>query len=318
MHIRCPVCDFTREVNLEKVPPTAEFATCPKCRHRFRFRALDLDEIAQDAVPPEPDPRHADVWDAVDSLQDRWREKNRQDDDGADENDAPENDSGEEDDFAPNHTHAVIPWENPQYLGYGQSFARTAFWAFFQPSTFFATLSTHPALLPAVAFYIIFGFIQHFFSVIWAYAATSMMREWLIEAMGENALAKMLETSLASAFEPATLLFVPFVLIIQIFFTAGMLHVLLRLMEGPNANFALTFKVVAYAAVGFGATALPLIGVFLGPVWHLAVLLIGCRSAFRLNWSKTIIAMSPLLVLSFLGAAMQYSQLATLLDQGFR
>lgn len=309
MQIRCPVCDFTREVNLEKVPPTAEFATCPKCRHRFRFRALDLDEITQDAAPPEPDPKHVDVWDAVDSLRDRWQEEARsQEGNGA----------GNEDEFASNQTHAAIPWESPQHLGYGQSFTRTAFWAFFQPSSFFSTLSIRPALLPALLFYIIFGFIQHFLSVIWAYAASSMMREWIVEAVGEGAFTKLLEGSLAAAFDPATLAFVPFVLTIQLFFTAAILNVLIRVMEGPSANFALTFKVVAYSAVGFAATAIPLAGVFLGPVWHLALLLVGCRSAFRMNWTRTLLAMSPLLILSILGAVMQYSQVSGLLDQTLR
>lgn len=38
MLIRCPECQFKREVDLTRIPPTAQLATCPKCKHKFRFR----------------------------------------------------------------------------------------------------------------------------------------------------------------------------------------------------------------------------------------------------------------------------------------
>jgi hypothetical protein len=41
MIIRCPHCDHTRTINTDKIPANAELATCPKCKNRFRFRALE-------------------------------------------------------------------------------------------------------------------------------------------------------------------------------------------------------------------------------------------------------------------------------------
>jgi len=38
MRITCPQCGFFRELPDNKVPVTSTMATCPKCRHRFRFR----------------------------------------------------------------------------------------------------------------------------------------------------------------------------------------------------------------------------------------------------------------------------------------
>lgn len=40
MVIRCPHCQFSRSITLDKIPATAEVATCPKCNQRFRFRTL--------------------------------------------------------------------------------------------------------------------------------------------------------------------------------------------------------------------------------------------------------------------------------------
>ena len=47
MLIRCPECFFTRQVNDGKVPVGSEYATCPKCKKRFRFRTLTPEELAE-------------------------------------------------------------------------------------------------------------------------------------------------------------------------------------------------------------------------------------------------------------------------------
>lgn len=38
MRITCPQCGFFRDIPDNKVPVTSTMATCPKCRHRFKFR----------------------------------------------------------------------------------------------------------------------------------------------------------------------------------------------------------------------------------------------------------------------------------------
>lgn len=40
MLISCPECKFEREINPDSVPATAVMATCPHCRHRFKFREV--------------------------------------------------------------------------------------------------------------------------------------------------------------------------------------------------------------------------------------------------------------------------------------
>lgn len=38
MLIQCPKCGFSRDVPEDKLPATASVATCPKCKHKFKFR----------------------------------------------------------------------------------------------------------------------------------------------------------------------------------------------------------------------------------------------------------------------------------------
>lgn len=111
MIIRCPQCEHSRSITESKIPATAELATCPRCKHRFRFRTLHLPDALQEegAAPdadahqersagqrrgkryPEADfpmpevhrPQSAfresaeqsgtDIWDAVDALHQRWQ-----------------------------------------------------------------------------------------------------------------------------------------------------------------------------------------------------------------------------------------------------
>ncbi|MCC8193694.1 MAG: zinc-ribbon domain-containing protein [Deltaproteobacteria bacterium] len=303
MQIHCPVCDYSREVNLAKVPPTAEFATCPKCRHRFRFRAVDLDAVEHEAAPPQPDPAHGDVWDAMDSLQDRW--KNR-DSAAAGQEDGESRSEGV---YGPARDEDVaIPWENPRYLGYWQSFLRTSLWALLQPSNFFATLSRRPALLPALGFYLILGCAQHVLSVIWTYAVGSMVRERVVATVGEAAFEQVFTNVFDNSLFTPAVLSVPFQLAIQLFLTAAVVHLFVRLISPRTADFALSFKVVAYAGVGFALSLIPVAGLFAGPAWYFVLLLIGCRNAFNMPWNKTVVAVAPLYLLLLFAAMAQYSQ----------
>ncbi len=69
MLIRCPHCEYARTISATKIPNTAEVATCPKCKSRFRFRTLDPDEKPVRPSPEAPKEKApADIWEAVDAL----------------------------------------------------------------------------------------------------------------------------------------------------------------------------------------------------------------------------------------------------------
>jgi Uncharacterized protein conserved in archaea len=299
MQIHCPVCDYSREVNLSQVPPTAEFATCPKCRHRFRFRAVDLDEV-QDTGRPKTDPEHEDVWDAMDSINNRWRV--------LDERDKAEKTTDARDPSAfASPEDVAIPWENPRHMGYWQSFLRTALWVLFHPANFFGTLNKRPALLPALAFYLLFGCVQYVLNIVWTYILGHMVHDRFVATMGEEAFEHIIVNIFEhSLFTPAVLS-VPFQLAMQLLLTTAVVHLLIRLISPHTADFALAFKVVAYASAGFTLALVPVAGSIIAPLWYFGLLLVGCRNAFRMPWNKTIMAMIPLYLLLVFSAVAQYS-----------
>ena len=79
MTIKCPHCAHSRSVTEGKIPPTAEYAKCPKCGHRFRFRTLEK-QSNPEPIQAKPEristaqlkETHGDIWDAVESLHQKW------------------------------------------------------------------------------------------------------------------------------------------------------------------------------------------------------------------------------------------------------
>ncbi|GFM37172.1 zinc-ribbon domain-containing protein [Desulfovibrio psychrotolerans] len=68
MLIRCPECQFKREVDLTRIPPTAQLATCPKCKHKFRFREHVAAEDGDDegfVMRSAPAPSAYGTWEAA-------------------------------------------------------------------------------------------------------------------------------------------------------------------------------------------------------------------------------------------------------------
>jgi predicted Zn finger-like uncharacterized protein len=57
MRIICPQCGFESNVDLDKIPPRAKLATCPKCKFKFQFRELEPEGLPHEetaAQSPQP------------------------------------------------------------------------------------------------------------------------------------------------------------------------------------------------------------------------------------------------------------------------
>lgn len=53
MLIHCPKCLFKRQVNEQKIPPSAQLATCPKCKHKFYFREHTVTDTTDSVILQE-------------------------------------------------------------------------------------------------------------------------------------------------------------------------------------------------------------------------------------------------------------------------
>lgn len=303
MLIRCPSCGHSREINPDRIPARAEFATCPKCSHRFRFRALDpVDTPAQpDAgtdgtAPGSPEAQHKDIWDAVDSLHERWKKEDE-------ENGRPSRDLGRLEDYDPEENRGFdntggefIPWEKPRELGFLASLYRTMLMALLHPRRFFSGLSARPPLAQPLLFYIIFGILQSSANMFWWHMALqSSAGPTLAESVPPQWLAAMDISHL-----PLMVLTSPLVLSLYLFVMSGLMHLMIRLIEPQKANFIRTFKVVGYASAAMIFAVVPFVGVLLAPLCYMLLLLAGCRYAYGISWLKAFLVLITPYILFFL------------------
>jgi len=65
MKVTCPECDFSSEIPVDKIPATAQLATCPKCQAKFKFRDLDEESVSgvqtEQHSTPDPDEEYGDA-----------------------------------------------------------------------------------------------------------------------------------------------------------------------------------------------------------------------------------------------------------------
>ena len=318
MLIRCPACDHARQVNPEKIPPKAEFATCPKCRHRFRFRATPLQEESPPHTGDAATPK--DIWDAVDSLPNQWKEEDERTTNDTDtpedrttENRHPPEDAnftrdlGRLDDNQPweddqktynrqkrHHGTPVflIPWENPGRYGFANSFLQTILMALLQPTRFFPSLTPKPPLPPAFLFFLLTGVIHIFCMRFW-------MTLWLNMAGPEYAakLGQDLMHAAGMAQLPMDILIAPLRLGLNLLITTWVMHIVIWLLAPSKANFAKTFKIASYAGAAFVLSLFPILGPILAYIWYIALLLVGGKTAYDLSWGKAVLAILPLVAL---------------------
>lgn len=53
MKVTCPECDFSSEIPEDKIPATAQLATCPKCQAKFKFRDFEEESDPVPGLAPE-------------------------------------------------------------------------------------------------------------------------------------------------------------------------------------------------------------------------------------------------------------------------
>jgi hypothetical protein len=82
----------------------------------------------------------------------------------------------------------------------------------------------------------------------------------------------------------------PFLIILGLFITSGILHVCLMLVRGARSGFEATFRVVAYSNSAYIFLVIPFCGSLLAAVWAIVLAIIGLREAHETTGGKAAFA----------------------------
>ncbi len=280
MRITCPQCGFSRQIPDDKVPDTAELATCPKCSHRFRFRTLDNGQPTESAPAPEatgtPEPEAAQPDFRIDEPE-QAPEPAPEPAPAASQADTVEID---------------VPFERLDQYGFFPGIWLTIRRVMLSPRLFFRVMPLRGLAAP-LAFYLLLFEFSLVMDVLWGKAG-------LPPVSGIHPGLAPLDPGLGGPAGPVTLFVIyPAMAAVIAFVTSGVLHAMLKLMRSGERGFEATFRAQTYSNSSLILSVLPY-GYLGGILWGLVLLVIALKNVHRTSWLKVAMAFAVLLGIQFL------------------
>lgn len=161
----------------------------------------------------------------------------------------------------------------------------------FNPSEFFQKMNVTGGLANPLLYALITGMIGWMAYYFWEIIFHDTFRDFL-PSQAHTGLDVFAETGLA-----VKAVLTPFMLIIGLFLSSGILHLLLLLVRGAKNGFEATFRVVSYINGASIFLVMPLCGAFLSAIWTLVLAIIGLRDAHGTSSGKaTFVVLFPLIM----------------------
>lgn len=286
MKIQCPQCDFSREVNEEKIPDKASLATCPKCGHKFYFRepetAFDLKDQV-DGEEEQAEQEEPDIWSSLESLD---ADESRQRQTGFEQ-------AGE---GRVQQPESSVPWENLQAHGLVQAFYETIKKIMLSPVLFFDSMPLGPNFTQPLIFYLLVAEIQVLARFFWGLAGVTPQME---SGDGLPGLGMFGTGSVLILF------LYPVLMALMLFFASGLNHICLTAVKSGKGGFLGTFKVVSYANAPMILAVVPLIGPLAGMLWAVVCTYLGFKIVHQTSGGRVVLAMLlPVLILLLISSFM--------------
>jgi hypothetical protein len=177
-------------------------------------------------------------------------------------------------------------WEDRESRGFLRGLFTTLNEVLFHPSVFFKKMPVIGGLTDPLLYALILGMAGLIFSSFWQILLQGAMQGLMIPGMkaapGQNIFSGIFMAVLAFLF--------PFLIILGLFITSGILHVCLMLARGARSGFEATFRVVAYANSAYIFLVIPFCGSLLAAVWAVVLTIIGLREAHETTGGKAAFA----------------------------
>ncbi len=192
----------------------------------------------------------------------------------------------------------TIPWEERDRLGMIAALIETTRQVLFAPSAFFRAMPVSGGMGSPLGYAVIVGWI----GVVAASFYQAVFRTVL--GAGGSAFADRPEVAQLLNFVGGWAGFVGQVVfggvfvLIGVFLSAGVFHVMLMLLGGARQGFEATLRAVSYAQATSLIFLLPFCGQPIGAVWALVLYVIGLAEAHRIGHGKAVAAvLLPLVII---------------------
>jgi hypothetical protein len=183
-----------------------------------------------------------------------------------------------------------VPWEMRAELGLWQAISRTFVSVLFSPAGFFKKTSFGKRLTEPMSYGLLLGSLGFMFGFFWNFLLVS----------GTGAM-----SSFGSLFEkvPLTGVFIvvlvlsPFLVLMDMFIKAFVIHVLMLIFKDGKGGFGGTFRTIAYGQSTKVLSVIPIIGGIIGWFWNFVIVISGLRESHRTSNLKAASAVVVFIIL---------------------
>ena len=272
MLIRCPHCNYSREISEGKIPELATLATCPKCGKKFSFRKPPQDEktITED----RPSSAEGQI---SDTRQGAYRGQNS----SADHEMEQWEHSYPFQNINRPAIAEVCPWETARQGNYMRSFLITVRNILSVPKVFFQAMPKSGGLFKPSLFAVIVALIQIAFRLLWTYFNIDPQQE--VQSLEAAIIAKM---ELSDYF--IILLISVLLSLGLLYLQAGLLQMALRIFQVPINRFETTFRIVCYAYTLTLFASIPVVGYYIALICTLIYLAIACKNVYLSSYTRVL------------------------------
>lgn len=174
------------------------------------------------------------------------------------------------------------PWEDREARGFFGGLSGTLNEALFRPSEFFKKMPVAGGLTDPLLYALILGMFGVMFSYLWQIVTQGAMPR-VMPAMQAQYMFHGIGLALLAFFSP-------FLVIMGLFVSSGILHVCLMMVKGAKYRFEATFRVVSYGYSAYIFLIIPFCGNLFALVWGLVLAIIGLREAHETSGWKAAFA----------------------------
>jgi hypothetical protein len=178
------------------------------------------------------------------------------------------------------------PWEDRPQLGILKGLLRTLRTSLFNPSQFFRSMNVSGGLTEPMLYALIVGMSGIMVFYFWQILLQGLMPASLTSEMRGSA-----GLNIFSGVGMAVVaIIMPFVIIIHTFLWAGLLHLVLLMVQGAKNGFEATFRTVAYSYGSNVFLMIPFCGGIIAGIWNIIIVIIGLKEAHGTSGGKAAFA----------------------------
>ena len=182
------------------------------------------------------------------------------------------------------------PWERRDAIGFVNALVETTKQVLSQPAAFFRSMPVTGGLGGPLLYAVIVGYIGLFASTIYNLVFRSVLSSSLSRMGGNSDIERLAGYMQGGAGLVMNLILGPLFIVIALFVSSGIFHLVLLALGGAARGYEATFRVASYSQAASIFNIIPGCGGLIGLVYALVLLVIGLSEAHGISRGKSAAA----------------------------